>query len=213
MQHELEEVYSGFPKSAQRPTFGSVVSRFRRADGALPPYVSLEYSNGITPYENPQYVGAAHAPLHIAGGDGVRNLSLVNGMSNVRMDDRRGLLRAFDHGRLELDACRESMNLDAFTQRAFDIVSSTKASDAFDLSRESDETKARYGQRGRRGLGQPEVSTRSSTGGSRRSGRHHAHGHLGSSWQRHSAGWWQEHLAQPEERAASAGPFNSHTDY
>ena len=28
MQHELEEVYTGFPKSAKRPAFGSVVSRF-----------------------------------------------------------------------------------------------------------------------------------------------------------------------------------------
>ena len=27
MQHELEEVYTGFPKSAHRPSFGSVVSR------------------------------------------------------------------------------------------------------------------------------------------------------------------------------------------
>src|SRR5438105_12705786 len=29
MQHELQEVYSGFTKAAERPAFGSVVSRFR----------------------------------------------------------------------------------------------------------------------------------------------------------------------------------------
>ena len=27
MQHELQEVYSGFPKAAKRPAFGCVVSR------------------------------------------------------------------------------------------------------------------------------------------------------------------------------------------
>jgi hypothetical protein len=37
MQHELEEVYTGFPRSAKRPTFGSVVSRFRGGDATLPP--------------------------------------------------------------------------------------------------------------------------------------------------------------------------------
>jgi hypothetical protein len=41
MQHELEEVYTGFPKFAKRPSFGSVVSRFRGSDGKLPSYVDL----------------------------------------------------------------------------------------------------------------------------------------------------------------------------
>src|SRR5213595_733718 len=31
MQHELEEVYTGFPRAARRPSFGAVVSRFRGA--------------------------------------------------------------------------------------------------------------------------------------------------------------------------------------
>ena len=42
MQHELEEVYTGFPKSAKRPAFGSIISRFRGGDGKMPSYVSLE---------------------------------------------------------------------------------------------------------------------------------------------------------------------------
>src|SRR5205085_4746872 len=70
MQHELEEVYTGYPKSAKRPAFGAVVSRFRNGDGRVPGYVSLEYAEGTSSYENPQYVGAAHRPLHIAGGAG-----------------------------------------------------------------------------------------------------------------------------------------------
>ncbi|MCX7423387.1 MAG: DUF1501 domain-containing protein [Planctomycetia bacterium] len=147
MQHELEEVYTGFIKSAKRPTFGSIVSRFHGADSTLPPYVSLEYSQGVTSYENPQYVGAAHSPLHIAGGDGVRNLGLLNGISRARFDNRRGLLNSFDDARREIDTCRDRLDLDAFTHQAFDIISSPKARDAFDLSKESPETLARYGKR------------------------------------------------------------------
>ena len=146
MQHELEEVFTGFPRSAKRPTFGSVVSRFRGGDNNLPPYVSLEYSNGITSYESPQYVGAAHAPLHIAGGDGVYNLALAHGISRTRLDDRRGLMQSFDAYCRGLDACRESHDLDAFTSRAFDIITSSRAREAFDLTREPEEVRARYGK-------------------------------------------------------------------
>ena len=146
LQHELEEVYTGFPKSAKRPTFGSVVSRFGAGGGSLPSYVSLEYSNGLTSYEHPQYTGASHGPLHIAGGDGVHNLSLVNGLSQTRLDDRRGLMRSFDGFCRDLDACRQSQDMDSYTARAFDIITSPKARDAFDLTKETDKVRDRYGR-------------------------------------------------------------------
>jgi hypothetical protein len=147
MQHELEEVYTGFPRSAKRPTFGSVVSRFGAGGGKLPSYVSLEYSTGTTSYEHPQYVGASHGPLHIAGGDGVRNLSLIQGLPQSRLDDRRTLMRSFDGFCRELDTCRESQDLDAYTNRAFDIITSTKARDAFDLEKEPEKVRDRYGHK------------------------------------------------------------------
>ena len=147
MQHELEEVYTGFPKSAHRPSFGAVVSRYRGGDSKLPPYVSLEYGTSVTSYEHPQYVGAAHAPMYISGGDGVRNMGMLSGMSAVRLGDRRGLLRSFDASCRELDACRESQDVDAFTSRAFDIISSSKAREAFDLEQEPAELRARYGHK------------------------------------------------------------------
>ena len=42
--HHLHLVFSGFPKGAERPSFGSIVSRVRSERGqrdALPPYVSM----------------------------------------------------------------------------------------------------------------------------------------------------------------------------
>jgi hypothetical protein len=147
MQHELEEVYTGFPKAAKRPTLGSVISRCRGADSAAPPYVSLEYSAGLTSYEDPRYVGAAHSPLHIAGGEGVHNLGPLNGMPRARMEDRRQLLRRFDAFRHDLDESREGQDLDAFTNRAFDIISSPKVRDAFDLTGEPSSVRQRYGEK------------------------------------------------------------------
>jgi uncharacterized protein (DUF1501 family) len=146
MQHELEEVYTGFPKSARRPAFGSVISRYCNGDGRVPGYVSLEYAEGTSSYENPQYVGAAHRPLHIAGGAGVRNLGLLSGMSLARFDDRRRLLESFDTLQRNLDARRQAQDMDIHTARAFDIITSARARDAFDLSRESEQVRARYGK-------------------------------------------------------------------
>jgi hypothetical protein len=145
MQHELEEVYTGFPRSAKRPSFGSVISRFRGRDSRLPSYVSLDYNTGTASYESPRYVGAAHRPLQLAGTSGVRNLSLSYGVTPARMGDRRTLLRSFDNFRRDVDIHREGSNMDAFTARAFDIITSPKAREAFDLNREPDRVRARYG--------------------------------------------------------------------
>ncbi|WP_020469991.1 DUF1501 domain-containing protein [Zavarzinella formosa] len=147
MQHELEEVYTGFPKSMKRPSFGAVVSRFKGAGVRVPSYVSLEYSTGTSSYESPQYAGAAHRALHISGGDGVRNLGLLNGISRARLDDRRGLLHDFDTYRREQDARRESQDMDAHTAKALDIITAPRVRDAFDLSREPEKVKARYGDK------------------------------------------------------------------
>jgi hypothetical protein len=146
MQHELEEVYTGFPRAAKRPSLGSVISRFAGGHRDLPSYVSLEYSEGTVSYESPQYLGAAHRPLHIAGTAAVRNLSLAYGVSRTRLDDRRGLMQAFDGFRREVDVRRESQDMDVYTARAFDLITSARGRDAFDLSREPSRVRERYGK-------------------------------------------------------------------
>jgi hypothetical protein len=147
MQHELQEVYTGHVKSARKPAFGSVVSRFKPGDRQLPSYVSLEYSETTSPYENPEYLGAQHRPLHASGGPGVRNLSLANPAMRPRFDERRRLLDTFDVFRRDLDVRRESASMDAYASRAFDILTSTRARDAFDLGKEPARVRDKYGPR------------------------------------------------------------------
>src|SRR5262249_51312171 len=53
----------------------------------------------------------------------------------------------FDNYRRDLDTNDESRSMDAFAARAFDIITSAKARDAFDLSREPDKVLARYGKK------------------------------------------------------------------
>jgi hypothetical protein len=147
MQHELEEIYTGFPRAAARPSFGAVVSRFRGTASTLPSYVSLDYNTGTASYESPQYLGAAHMPVQIAGTAGIHNLSLTYPVTPARLGDRRGLLRAFDGFRRDVDGRRAAGDVDAFTARAFDIITSPRAREAFDLDREPDRVRERYGSK------------------------------------------------------------------
>jgi Protein of unknown function (DUF1501) len=145
MQHELEEVYTGFPKASKRPSFGSIVSHFRGRDSRLPSYVSLDYAERPRSYESPQYVGSAHSPLAIAGTAGVRNLAMGRQMQ-TNLNDRRSMLTAFDNYRREIDTRRQSDSVDAYTSRAFDILTSPKAREAFDLEREPLHVREKYGK-------------------------------------------------------------------
>lgn len=146
MQHELEEVFTGYPKSFARPSWGSVVSKYRGTDGTLPAYVSLEYAEAVVGYESPQYLGMAHRPLNVAGNSFVHNLSLAYGINRQRFEERRALLQTFDDYRRNLDAVRDQLPADPFMNQALDMVSSAKAREAFDLSREDPKLRERYGK-------------------------------------------------------------------
>lgn len=162
--HRLHLVFTGFPASAARPSFGSVVSRLHRDPGnPLPPYVSMAQFPPhpiLRGHEEPSYVGSPHRPFvpykagplmngqinYTGPGAGsVRNLELVEGLTREHLADRRSLLNAFDNLRRDADANGDLAGKDAFTSRALEMISSTRVRDAFDLSRESPEVHALYG--------------------------------------------------------------------
>jgi hypothetical protein len=143
--HYLSEVYSGLPRSAgQRPAFGSIISKLAPGQTVLPPYIALN-ERAVDPFEfeKPHYIGAAHAPFRPFG-ESLEDMQPV--ASSERLGDRRQLLRMFDGLRKTLDQPDIADGLDQFQVKALDIISSPGVRDAFDLSKESPETIARYGQ-------------------------------------------------------------------
>jgi hypothetical protein len=141
--HDGREVTTGFPPNANRPAFGSVVSRLLPTEGAtLPPYVTLIEESNLPFGQDPAYLGPAHGPFSIRGG-GVADLTLARGMTVDRLNDRTDLLRRFDTLRRDVDARRD---LDPFTARALEMVTTTKAREAFDLGREPLAVRERYGK-------------------------------------------------------------------
>jgi hypothetical protein len=154
--HTANEFYSGYPwqdsprasvpGEAQRPALGSVVSRLRGGSAAVPPYVSL---SNRADWERAYYLGAEHEPFRVGGGnhrEPLDNLRRCPGVSARRLESRKDLLRGFDTLRRDLDTRGALEGLDGFQARALQMIASGKVRDAFDLDRETDKVRTRYGE-------------------------------------------------------------------
>ena len=142
--HTAPELYTGF-LDGKRPSIGSVVSRLRSSGGRLapmPPYVALGDGNHVS---GPAFLGTAHQayqPCEKAG-----ELGLSQGISLDRLADRRQLLRSFDGLRRDVEDFRGSLaGMDAFTAQALEMLTTNRARDAFDISREPESVRTRYGK-------------------------------------------------------------------
>ncbi len=144
-----QELLSGFlydrkipgARGNPRPAFGSIVSRLRESGRATPAYVSLRRDQTN---EVPIYAGPGHAPF-VPNGQGLENLGLDKQITLDRFADRKALLRSMDKLRRDVEAHPIVTGADAFSMQALDILSSSRAREAFDLSRESDEMRRKYG--------------------------------------------------------------------
>jgi hypothetical protein len=144
-EHSDSLVLTGYPdrvnRIADHPSFGSVVSKLRAADnGAIPPFVSLR---GMSRGTEPGYLGIAHRPF-TPGGPGNANLRLANGVNSDRLGDRKNLLDSFDDTRREIDASGTMVGMDAYTEKAIEMVTAGVVRDALDTRKEDEKTRDRY---------------------------------------------------------------------
>jgi hypothetical protein len=143
-EHSDSANMTGFSENVNRlahhPSVGAVISKLRSGSNDIPPFVSLR---GMTIGTEPGFLGVAHRPFS-PNGPGMEDLRLASGVSVGRMDDRKGLLNAFDTVRRDIDANGTMKGLDAFTGRAFDMVASGAVRKALDLRNEDPRTLDRY---------------------------------------------------------------------
>jgi uncharacterized protein (DUF1501 family) len=144
-EHSDSLVMTGYSQAenqtALHPSFGAVMSKLRGGDrNDIPPFVSLR---GMAPGTEPGFLGVAHRPF-TPDGPGLENLRLASGVPAERMDSRKSLLASFDSVRREIDASGTMKGLDAFAQRAFDMVASGAVRRALDLTREEPRVRDRY---------------------------------------------------------------------
>ena len=128
--------FNGNQNNNQHPCLGSVVSRYG-TPGSLSSYISVpNFLNS----GGPSFLGASHGPFVIesepAGPEfAVRDISLPAGITEERSQRRQLAIN-----RLEEQAARADSpvhDLDQFYQKAFGIMTSRKAKQAFEIHRES----------------------------------------------------------------------------
>jgi Protein of unknown function (DUF1501) len=138
------------PEPENFPPFGSVLAKLRpRRD--VPEFVHLpdvmSNNNQNLPGQKAGFLGTAYDPL-VAGdpsapGYRVPGLSFPERATLSRLRKRRALLEQFERHREVKSA--ELAGLDSHYEKAFTLLTSSRTRDAFDLSRESQKTRERYG--------------------------------------------------------------------
>jgi hypothetical protein len=157
--HDSFMCYTGRPGSAffdrpypkppgNWPSIGSNVSKLMRSrTPGMPAFVGLAPMAGHPPYGSPGeagFLGASHGPFRPSGP--AREDMDPKPVGSVRLDRRQSLLSGFDAFRRKLDRGNELETMDAFTQQAFGVLTSSQLGDALDLDKEDPRIRERYGK-------------------------------------------------------------------
>jgi hypothetical protein len=131
------------------PSCGSIVARqLGHLSPHMPAYVMIPR---LLPGAGSGYLGVAFKPFETnadpanPGPFRVPNFSLPTGVTMEQVGDRRNLLRSFDNIRRDIDNTGQLSALDRYNAQAWDILTSNAARDAFDLDREPQQVRERYG--------------------------------------------------------------------
>ena len=131
------------------PSLGAVVAHELAARNNLPPYVCVPAT--ASAFEGTGYLSAAFAPFAIGdnparGNFRVRDLAAGRGIDDARRERQKQLLHDLDAGFGELGAGDVLAANEAFYRQAWALIESPAAREAFDLAKEADAMKERYGR-------------------------------------------------------------------
>ncbi len=143
-------MFTGYRKSPaiDHPALGAVVSHEFGPRKDLPPYVAVPSANE---YGGTGYLGSQFGPFGIGAdparnGYKVRDLMLPPGVDDRRFSTRREIRSVVDdHFRYQAGKAEAIGATDEFYQRAYALISSPAARQAFDIEKETPATRAKYG--------------------------------------------------------------------
>ena len=144
-------MFTGYRPSPalQYPCIGSVVSHEYGPRNNLPPYVCIP--NMPNEYAGSGYLSSAFAPFSLgsdpaAGGFKVRDLDLPGGVDDSRFATRRSALEAVNAHFQKKEKSDDLKAMDTFYDRAYSLISAPEARQAFDIEKESAQTRDEYGR-------------------------------------------------------------------
>jgi len=169
--HDAFQCQSGFPSSdlrsvGGRPALGSVIAKLRGStDDPAPAFVDLMQGRPLVRNSaRPGFLGPTYNPfrpdiskmfarelepgmkkeLAARGDNHTIQLTLIDGLTPQRINDRARLRGSFDDARRDLDASGSMEAMDRFTQQAASILTSGRFAAALDLEKEPLKVLERY---------------------------------------------------------------------
>lgn len=150
--HDAFQCVTGWDKQSLatmggRPSIGSVLGKVQGpVDPSVPPFVGLAETTRHVPWSDagqPGFLGSSFAAFKPSGPD-LANMRL-NAINQTELGNRKKLLTGFDSLRRELDVNGSLTAMDAHSERAMNVLLSSKLIDALDLSKEDPRIRGQYG--------------------------------------------------------------------
>ena len=137
----------------QFPSLGSIVTKELGSRNAVPAHVLVPKWDKTRQYEEyfrGAFLGGEFDPMCIPDpsrpGFEVTDLSLPKTVSQAAVESRSAFLKAVDRRYRSLDETVEHTNMDVYSEQAWKMILTPAVRDAFDLSKESEKMKERYGK-------------------------------------------------------------------
>jgi len=149
------------PAGDMYPAIGSIVAKHHGANGpGMPPYVAFQTSRSHVAHAGhlgrgyDPFIANAATRLPIYSNVGVDTgrstgadfFQLPAGLTQERLLDRRALLTDLDQLRREVDRSEAIRAMDNYGREAVELLVGRRAQSAFDLSREPEAVRDRYGK-------------------------------------------------------------------
>jgi hypothetical protein len=150
--HDAIQCTTGFAEQSLaalggRPSIGSTVTKLQGSvDPSVPPFIGLAEKTQHGPWSDSGrtgFLGATYGPFKPSGPD-MQNM-VLNVANKDHLPDRKRLLAGFDDMKRAADHAGTLRAADAATERAFDVLTSSRLVEALDVSKESAKVRARYG--------------------------------------------------------------------
>ena len=142
------------PAPNDYPHAGSQIARLKPPELPMLPFVLLprptQESNVIGKGSTGGFLGAAYDPYYFfqdpAKEIKLDDLTMRKEVTKERLERRATLLHKVNAAMPEMEKAVGSYALDSYYHRAFDLISSGRARNAFDLTQEPDKLRDRYGR-------------------------------------------------------------------
>jgi len=131
------------------PSMGSIVSHEFGPRNNLPPYVCIP--SMPTNFAGSGYLSSAYSPFSLgsdpaSGNFTVQDLNLPGDVDNKRFTSRRSMLDAVNNHFVSKEKADGLEAMDTFYQRAYGLISSQKAREAFNINAEPAKLRDEYGR-------------------------------------------------------------------